>query len=212
MATTRKTVTAGTRAAGSSAATVRARSKASAVAAVPPETATEAEGLAAAPLPAETVFTAMAVSLVAPVPALVSAPEVLAALGIDGLCERIEAGETLTAIARGLGVDRAAVSRWLGADTKRAARARESRALSAEAFYDQAHECVARAADAFELAKAKEVAGHLRKWAAIRNPREFGEKVAVGGAADLPAMRNAFAMTDETLLRIAARAVKGAAA
>lgn len=44
-----------------------------------------------------------------------------------------------------------------------------------------------------------------RKWAASKlKPRMYGDKVAIGGAADLPPIQGAFTMTEEQLLAIAA--------
>lgn len=98
-------------------------------------------------------------------------------LGIDAFCERIEAGDSQAAIARSLGISKALVTAWIDADPERSARVRESRTRSSESLYEIAHENIVAAADPFELAKAKEEAQHLRRWAAIRNP-VYGDKVS----------------------------------
>ena len=98
-------------------------------------------------------------------------------LGIDAFCSLIEAGDSQAKIARELGINKSVVTRWLGLDDQRSARVKYSRALSAESLYEQVDDDLRTAADPFELAKAKELGQHRRKWAAIRNPREYGDKI-----------------------------------
>src|SRR6266704_182050 len=93
--------------------------------------------------------------------------EKLEALGINAFCERIEEGESQASIARSLGISKARITEWLQADTERSARAREARTHSSESLYELAHTSITDAADSFELAKAREEAQHLRRWAAI---------------------------------------------
>lgn len=48
-----------------------------------------------------------------------------------------------------------------------------------------------------------------RKWLAAKlAPKKYGEKIAVGGADDLPPMRSVHEMSTETLLAIASQAAK----
>lgn len=108
---------------------------------------------------------------------------------LDDLCTRIEGGESLTAIAQSLDVHVANLTRWIAAETQRSARAREARIASAAIFDEMALAELRLAADPFELSRAKEVAHHLRWKASKTNPREYGDKVAVGGDADAPAIR-----------------------
>lgn len=103
-------------------------------------------------------------------------------------------------------MDRSVITVWLKADNQRSARAREARSESAESLYEKSDQEIADAKDMFELAKAKERAQHNRRWAAIRNPREFGDKVGIGGADDLPPVSSKYALSEEALLAIAARA------
>ena len=132
----------------------------------------------------------------------------LDSLGVDKFCDLIESGQSQAEIARNLGIEKAVVTRWLAAEDQRSARAREARANSAESLYEMAHQNILAASDVFELSKAKEEAQHLRKWAGIRNPREYGDKVAVGGAEDLPPVQ-VHSMSNEALLAIASRDQSG---
>jgi len=103
----------------------------------------------------------------------------LDALGIDEVCDRLVGGESQTAIAQSAGVHVATLCRWLAADPQRSARAREARLASAASFADMAAQKLESAADAFELAKARELASHYRWKASKANPREFGEKIEI---------------------------------
>ena len=95
------------------------------------------------------------------------------------LCERIQSGESLTDIARALGVSFGSLSNWIAADTERSARAREARSASAQAYDDLALQNIRQAADPFELSRAKEEAHHLRWRASKINPREYGDKLDI---------------------------------
>src|SRR5574337_923090 len=71
----------------------------------------------------------------------------LDALGIDAVCARIEAGESLSAIAAGAGVGIATLHQWIGADAERSARARDARERSAHAYADLAEQAIDAIAD-----------------------------------------------------------------
>lgn len=107
---------------------------------------------------------------------------------IDDLCAKVESGSTLTAFANGLGVETSTLTRWLDADLQRSARAREARSRAAATYDDMALRGIEEAADPFELARAKERAHHLRWRAAKVNPREYGEKIELGGEVGLKSM------------------------
>lgn len=98
---------------------------------------------------------------------------------LEAISQLIEDGDTITAIAQKFAVDKATVSRWLNDDPQRSAHAREARAKSAQAWDEKALEGIEQAEDAFELAKAKERAHHLRWRASKINPREYGDKIDV---------------------------------
>jgi hypothetical protein len=98
-------------------------------------------------------------------------------LGIDGLCRRLKAGETLTAIAADIGLkSTATLLDWIASDPDRSARAREARIAASVMYDEQAQKAILDAADSFELAKAKELAHHLRWRASKIDPRNYGDK------------------------------------
>jgi hypothetical protein len=108
----------------------------------------------------------------------------LDALGIDAVCSRIINGETMTAIAKSAGADMATLTVWLAADENRSARAREARIQAARAWDERATEAIERAADPFELSKAKELAHHYRWRASKIAPRDYGDRVQHSGDED----------------------------
>lgn len=127
----------------------------------------------------------------------------------DEIISAIEGGKSIARIAAELGVNRSTLSRWLRADEQRSARAREARELSADAYDEAAEDAITTAADPFELAKAKEMAHHLRWRASKIAPRRYGEKLQLGGAEDLPPLQG---LADEQLLRRAAELLGKASA
>lgn len=107
---------------------------------------------------------------------------------MDDLCGKVEGGATLTSFAQSLGVETSTLTRWLDADPQRSARAREARSRAAATYDDMALRGIEEAADPFELARAKERAHHLRWRAAKVNPREYGEKLELGGEVGLKSL------------------------
>lgn len=75
---------------------------------------------------------------------------------------------------------------WIDSTPEFAARAREARKSMARFWDDKAQQEIESARDPFALAKAKELAHHYRWRASKIAPKEYGEKVAVGGADDFP--------------------------
>ena len=112
----------------------------------------------------------------------------LDAVGAEAVCDRIEAGESLRAIAQTLGMDMAPLWRWLHADKQRSARAREAMQRSALAFDEMAEEGIKGARNILALSRARELAQHYRWRAAKRNPAEFSDRVKqiVSGPDDKP--------------------------
>jgi hypothetical protein len=109
----------------------------------------------------------------------------LAAIGIDGVCEALTNGKTMTAIAQEAKVSVGSLLAWIAADTDRSARAREARIQAAKVWDEQALNLITAAKDQFQLAKARESAQHLRWRASKIAPKEYGDKLAVGQADDL---------------------------
>lgn len=112
---------------------------------------------------------------------------VAAKLNIDAICDAILNGEMLSDIARSYGVSFAYLSKWISEDSDRSARAREARIAAAAAYEERAFDLIASAGDQFELARAKEMAHHLRWRASKINPRDYGDRqqVDVNGKMDV---------------------------
>ncbi len=101
------------------------------------------------------------------------------AMGIDGLCERLIAGESQAAIAAEIGVSAATLVNWIAADLERSARAREARRVAASSHADKAEEVLLAATDPFGLARARELAQHYRWKASKADPKAFGDKIEI---------------------------------
>ena len=100
----------------------------------------------------------------------------LEAIGIDGVCERILAGESQASIARSIDMYPSQLHAWLEADTERSTRARAARMLSADSYADKAEQVLLDASDPFEITKARELAQHYRWMAKVRKPAEYGDR------------------------------------
>lgn len=106
--------------------------------------------------------------------------------GVDAMCNAIVEGDSMTLIAKSIGVSLSGLIAWVAADHDRSARVREARISTAQLWDERATSGIEAASDVFELSKAKEIAHHYRWRASKIAPREYGDKVAIGGADDLP--------------------------
>ena len=116
-----------------------------------------------------------------------SRQQVLDTVGVETICQRIEAGEAQAEIAGSLDVSIATLSEWLNGDPERSARARIARQVSAEGWMDRALSVLADIPDdgsTAQISRAKELAQHCRKMAAIRNPAGYGDKIDVRAVVD----------------------------
>lgn len=143
------------------------------------------------------------------------------AAAAESICARISDGETLRAICR----DKAmpawrTVYGWINAHEDFAARIARARELGFDAIAQEALEIADSPLEGVESTikpdgsieeRRGDMLGHrklqietrlklLAKW----DPKRYGEKVAIGGASDLPPMQMATAMTDAQLMAIAA--------
>lgn len=114
------------------------------------------------------------------------AREALDTFGIDAVCERVGEGKSLTAIAEDVGVSIGSLLTWLKADPERSARAREARQSTAQGWDELAEAELRAASDAFELAKARELASHFRWRASKIAPNDYGDKVQLGNDPNNP--------------------------
>ena len=104
---------------------------------------------------------------------------------IDIIVEMIQEGNTLTAIAAYLKVAVSTLIEYINKDTARSVRAREARENAAAVYVDEAENNIRIASDPFELAKAKELAHHLRWKAAKMSPKNFGDKIEVDNKGEV---------------------------
>lgn len=150
-------------------------------------------------------------------------------VAISELCQFIAAGGHLAGFIKEKGFVYTTTLLWITSDAHRAemyAHAREDRAdVLADEIVAIADEVVTtvRAAkhgtkdedgdgntevvfDATAVARNK-LRVDARKWAASKlKPRVYGEKLAIGGAPDLPPMQHMHSMSEDELLRIAGQA------
>ena len=97
----------------------------------------------------------------------------LEAIGIDAICERIEAGESQREIAASVGCDVTQVNRWLNSD-EHAQRSMRARIASAEAWLDRGLEAIASALrkdGGIDASAARAYAQECARRAAVRNPQ-----------------------------------------
>jgi len=117
-------------------------------------------------------------------------------IGIDRLCELILEGKSMEDICREFQIHHKSLLEWIAKDKERAAIVKEARAQSARTFEEKAERVISDARDPFELSKAKELAHHYRWRASKIGAKEYGDKVAIGGADDLPPIKT---ISDEQL-------------
>lgn len=96
--------------------------------------------------------------------------------GIDWVCERIGDEATLTHIAREASVATATLLNWINLDADRSARVKAARSQMAAIWDERATEVIQAATNAFELAKAREMAQHYR-WRASKISPAYNDKV-----------------------------------
>jgi transposase-like protein len=101
--------------------------------------------------------------------------------GEDAFFERIAGGESLSAIARDLGVERARLSDWVRVDPDRAARLARARAIAAETLVDESLAIIDETATAdnqVQVQSAK-LRSEVRRWMAGKLDRDmWGEQTA----------------------------------
>ncbi len=106
-----------------------------------------------------------------------STSEKLDAFGESRVCDLILEGHSMSFVARTAGVSMGQFWAWLVKSSERSAKIHEARVRAAARYEEMGLERIERAEDPFELAKAKEIAQHLRWRAAKIAPRQYGDKV-----------------------------------
>lgn len=130
--------------------------------------------------------------------------QILDEMGIDGLCGRITDGMLGREIARSIGVSNTSLVEWIGASDERVRRVTSARMSAAQVYEEEADELIRSAADPFELAKAKELAHHLRWRASKLNKGLYGDKLDLNHGGEIKVKKTASDMTDDELATIAA--------
>jgi hypothetical protein len=113
----------------------------------------------------------------------------LAEIGIDAICERLQADESYQSIADSLGISQSYLITWVNTDSERSARARAARAASAQTNDDlalQAIKSLPLDATPAQVAQMREEVQHRRWRASKRNPKEYGDKLELAGDPNAP--------------------------
>jgi hypothetical protein len=134
----------------------------------------------------------------------------------DTICSRIAEGESLVAICQSEDMPhRATVFRWLADNTSfcdRYVRAREAQAdkLAEEILQiaddgqNDTYQTDDGEATNHDVIARSRLRVDARKWLAAKlAPKKYGEKLSVGGADDLPPIKNAHELSTEALIAIA---------
>lgn len=96
--------------------------------------------------------------------------------GLQKICENIQGGMMLSQICDEIGINLENLTTWLAVDKNRATKVRDARALAAVVYEEMAFKAIVEAKNDFKLAKAREIASHLRWKASKVNPRDYGDK------------------------------------
>jgi hypothetical protein len=98
-------------------------------------------------------------------------------MGVDALCAQIIDGKMQREICRAMGIAISSLVDWIAADEERQRRVKEARQWAARAYDEEAEQQIRDASEPFELARAKELAHHLRWKATKVAPKDYGDKV-----------------------------------
>lgn len=121
----------------------------------------------------------------------------MAAYGFDRIVGEIEQDDSYTQIAKRIGCSTQALIAWVEADSERSARAKIARQKSADACDEKALLALQEIDDDAQngqITRQREIASHYRWRAKVRNPRVYGDKLALDAEVSVKTM------TDEQLL------------
>jgi len=107
----------------------------------------------------------------------------------DRICERIAEGESLRAICQDADMPSVtSVMRWLSADAGLGEQYARAREMQGDGEFDKAREIAFAATP--ETVQVARLQYDAVKWRAGKlRPKVYGDKVAIGGADDLPAVK-----------------------
>jgi len=138
----------------------------------------------------------------------------LEAIGIEAICDYVANGDSLRSWTIANGFVLRTVLNWIESDPERTshyAHARDERSDVVFDSLDDVSEQAVNAETAIEVAGLRLKADNIKWKLARMNAKKYGDKLAIGGAADLPPIQTAYSMTDEELLAIAASGKKSVA-
>ncbi len=127
-------------------------------------------------------------------------------VGIDAICDHVSGGESLRSWCILNEFAYSTVEDWIDADTNRAmkyARARDNRADVVFDSLDGVSDAAVIAETAVEVAGLRLKADNIKWKLARMSPRKYGDKLAIGGDADMPPIKT---ITAEMTPQDAARA------
>jgi hypothetical protein len=130
--------------------------------------------------------------------------DMLEEIGIDAICARIANTESQRQIAVSLGIDPAALVRWLQSDAEKATKAQAAREHSAFVCDDlalQALEEIESDSTQAHVARQREIASHQR-WRAKTRNKVFSDRVQTESTIDLR-VKSASELSDDELAAIA---------
>lgn len=135
-------------------------------------------------------------------PVRLTTAQVLDAVGIDAICEKVADCTTLRVIAEECGVSKGSLLAWLSQYPDQYARAREAQAdVLASDILAIADQCrigekkISKPDGGIEIVTADMVERSrlqidARKWLAGKmSPKKYSDKIALGGADDLPPIK-----------------------
>lgn len=97
--------------------------------------------------------------------------------GVESICESVYEGDSLTLIAKTVGVSIGSLIAWIAAEPERSARVNLARLETSRIWDEKAERGIEDATDDFELAKAKDLAHHYRWRASKIAPKIYGDKI-----------------------------------
>lgn len=113
----------------------------------------------------------------------------LNAIGIESICAFVASGESLRSWALANGFVQQSVINWIDADAERIghyARARDDRADAVFESLDDVSDAAVKAETAVEVSGLRLKSDNIKWKLARMNAKKYGDKVAIGGAEDLP--------------------------
>lgn len=112
---------------------------------------------------------------------------------MDEICQHVESGGSLHSYVGARGLAYSGVDKWIHDDAERSgryARAREARADMYFEKVDANTEAATKVCDPVKIQGLRLASDNLKWMLARMSPRKYGDKLQVGGAADLPPVQS----------------------